>query len=462
MTARHPARIVIVGGGLAGLSAARELLRHRIDVHVVEARDRLGGRVRTVRDADGVHAEAGGEFIDEPHDAIRTLAHSLRLPLVRVLRRGFGLALHDGRRTTFFPSADRPWRAIARRLRPVVDAYRDAGASWDGAAGVAIAGRSVDALVPPDVRPAQARACVEALRGFYLAEPEALSALVLVDQLLGGEPPGRTVAWRVRGGNDRLIEALARDVRRRGRVDVGCAVRAIVQDRGGVRVAATGRDGRTRQIAADYAVVTLPAPLVRACRFDPPLPVRQCDALAALSMGAATKMSLRFDRPWWRRPGWPRGFGSNLPCGAVWEAGEEQRAAVLTLLGGASASASLASAASRPGGIAALLRVFGPPAADGVAIGGAVSWEREPWSTGGYAVFGPGFDPRDRRLLSAAHGRVLFAGEHTSERWQGFMNGAVESGQAAAREAIALVRLERASQVSSSPPSSRPAPDGSS
>jgi monoamine oxidase len=359
-----------------------------------------------------------------------------------VLRRGFGLALHDGRRTTFFPSADRPWRAIARRLRPVVDAYRDAGASWDGAGGVAIAGRSVDALVPPDVRPAQARACVEALRGFYLAEPEALSGLVLIDQLIGGEPPGRTAAWRVRGGNDRLIEALARDIRRRGRLDVGCAVRAIRQDRHGVRVALAGHDGRLRQVTADYAIVTWPPPLVRACTFDPPLPARQHDTLGALSMGAATKMSLRFDRPWWRRPGWPRGFGSNLPCGAVWEAGEEQRAAVLTLLGGASASASLADAATRPGAVAALLRVFGTPASAGFPIGGAVSWERERWSTGGYAVFGPAFDPRDRRLLSAAHGRVLFAGEHTSERWQGFMNGAAESGQAAAREAIALARLE--------------------
>jgi monoamine oxidase len=266
---------------------------------------------------------------------------------------------------------------------------------------------------------------------------------VLVDQLLGGEPPGRTAAWRVRGGNDRLIEALARNVRRRGRIDVGCVVQAIVQDRRGVRVAVTGSDGRARQIAADYAIVTVPPPLVRACAFDPPLPARQHAALAALSLGAATKLSLRFDRRWWRRPGWPRAFGSNLPCGAVWESGEDQRAAMLTLLGGASSSVALANAATRPGGVAALLRVFGRPSSAGAPIGGAMSWEREPWSTGGYAVFGPGFDPRDRRLLSAAHGRVLFAGEHTSEHWQGFMNGAVESGQAAARDAIALARIER-------------------
>jgi monoamine oxidase len=290
--------------------------------------------------------------------------------------------------------------------------------------------------------PAAVRAFVEALRGFYLAEPDAVSALVLVEQMLGGEPPGRTRAYRVRGGNDRLIAALARRVERRGRIDLDAAVRAIVQDGRGVRVAVAGGDGRRHQIAADYVVVTLPPPLVRACAFDPPLPTRQHAALGALTMGAATKVSLRFDRPWWRRSGRPRAFGSNLPFGAVWEAGEEQRAAVLTLLGGASASASLAASANDAAELSRMLRVFGTPTAPGSLIGAAVSWERERWSKGGYAVFGPLFDPRDRRLLSTAHGRVLFAGEHTSERWQGFMNGAVESGQAAARDVIALARLE--------------------
>jgi monoamine oxidase len=441
MSALHQVRVVVAGGGLAGLSAALELSRRGALVHLVEARSRLGGRVRTDRDADGVHAEAGGEFIDQPHDAIRGLAANLRLPLVSVLREGFGLALRHGRRTTLHRSPAAPWQMLTRRLRPIVDAYRDAGGTWDTAAAVAIARQTVEGLVPPGTRPIATRAFVEALRGFYLAEPGALSALVLVDQMLGGEPPGRTRAYRVRGGNDRLIAALARRIAHRGRIDLGVAVRAIVQDRRGLRVAIAGADGRPHQIAADYAVVTLPPPLVRACAFDPPLPPRQHAALGALSMGAATKVSLRFARPWWRRRGRPRAFGSNLPFGAVWESGEEQRAAVLTLLGGASASASLAEAADDVTALSDLLRVFGTPPAPASLIAAAVSWERERWSKGGYAVFGPGFDPRDRRLLSAAHGRVLFAGEHTSEHWQGFMNGAVESGQAAARDVIALARL---------------------
>jgi monoamine oxidase len=441
MSSLHEVRVVVAGGGLAGLTAADELSRRGVGVHVVEARATLGGRVRTDRDADGIHAEAGGEFIDQPHDAIRGLAASLRLPLVGVLRAGFGLALRHGRRTSIHRSPAAPWRELTRRLRPIADAYRDAGGTWDTAAAAAVARRTVDDLVPAGARPASMRAFVEALRGFYLAEPDALSALVLVDQMLGGEPPGRSRAYRLRGGNDRLIAALARRIERRGRIDLRAPVRAVVQDARGVRIVVAGGDGRRHAIAADYAVVTLPPPLVRACTFDPPLPARQRAALGALTMGAATKVSLRFDRPWWRRAGRPHAFGSNLPCGAVWESGEEQRAAVLTLLGGASASASLAGAAHDPAAVAAMLGMFGTPPAPGSLIGAAVSWERERWSRGGYAVFGPAFDPRDRRLLSAAHGRVLFAGEHTSEHWQGFMNGAVESGQAAARDVLALARL---------------------
>jgi monoamine oxidase len=442
MSAPSRIRVVVAGGGLAGLSAAHDLQRHGLQVHLFEARDRLGGRVHTVRDADGVHVEAGGEFIDRPHDAIRSLAAGLRLPLTRVLRAGFGLALHDGRRLDLLATAARPWRALERRLRPFVDAYRDGGASWDTATAAAIARRTVTALVLPDTTPAHVRAFIESLRGFYLAEPADLSGLVLLDQLLGGEPPGRTSAARIAGGNDRMIEALARGIRRRGRIDLGCIVRAVTQDARGVRIAVTGAGGRQREVAADYVVVAMPPPHVVACRFDPPLPVRQRAALSALSMGAATKVSLRFDRPWWRRSGRPRGFGSNLPCGAVWEAAEEQRAAVLTLLGGASASAPLAGASREAGRITAWLRWLGRPSDAGRLVGRAVSWERERWSRGGYAVFGPAFDPRDRRLLSAAHGRVLFAGEHASEHWQGFMNGAVESGQAAARDVAALASLD--------------------
>ena len=153
-------------------------------------------------------------------------------------------------------------------------------------------------------------------------------------------------------------------------------------------------------------------------------------------MGAATKVSLRFDRPWWRSAAAGR-TPSARTCRAarVWESGEEQRAAVLTLLGGASASATLAEAAGDPTAIAdAAARLRGTDVSGDRWSGPAVSWEHERVVDGRLRRVRA--RPSTRATAGCcprAHGRVLFAGEHTSERWQGFMNGAVESGQAAAR-----------------------------
>jgi monoamine oxidase len=432
-------RVLIAGAGLAGLSAAYDLARRGADVHVVEARPRAGGRVWTVRDGNGVHVEAGGEFIDGAHADLRRLAAAVHVPLVRVLRGGFGSILRVGTRTIVRDSQEEMWDALRRALGPLLNAYAGAGCSWDTAAAAAIARRSVGSVFAAPRTAARTRAALEALRGFYVAEPDELSALVLLDQVAAEETPGRTPMFRVRAGNDRLVDALAR--RLRDRLELSRILRSIRQDARGIRAAVEDARGRRHQITADYAIVTLPPPLVLSCAFDPPLPAAQAAALAALPLGAATKVSMRFAHPWWRRRGRPRAFGTNLPCGAVWEGAEEQRVAVLTCLGGASASARLARAARTSASLVRELTMPGTPE-PGVLVGAPISWEDDAWSRGAYAVFTPAFDPRDRRLLARVHGRVAFAGEHTSERWQGFMNGAVESGQRAAEEILALEAVD--------------------
>jgi monoamine oxidase len=249
---------------------------------------------------------------------------------------------------------------------------------------------------------------------------------------------------RIRGGTERLIAALA--ARLRGRLVTDTAVRGLRQTPSGVRVDVEDVRGRRFERRAGYVVMTAPPPLVLDCTFDPPLPAPQRAALASLPMGPATKLSLRFARPWWRAARRPRAFGSNLPTGAVWEAAEDQPdAAVLACLAGGSASAALRAIVDSRGanGVAGALRWLGtPPPA--TLLGPVVSWDRDPWARGGYAVFPPTFDPRLRHWLRARHGRVAFAGEHTSEHWQGFMNGAIESGQRAAEEVVALHDLVEA------------------
>jgi monoamine oxidase len=110
------------------------------------------------------------------------------------------------------------------------------------------------------------------------------------------------------------------------------------------------------------------------------------------------------------------------------------RAGILSFLAGGGASAALQSILRDEGatGVAKRLQWLGPPAP--VLASRSISWEDDPWARGGYAFFDPGFDPVLRDWLARPAGRIVFAGEHTSIRWQGYMNGAVESGQRAAAE----------------------------
>jgi monoamine oxidase len=170
------------------------------------------------------------------------------------------------------------------------------------------------------------------------------------------------------------------------------------------------------------------------------VPARQHEAFGALKYGRATKSLLQFSRRFWRSPGQVRAFGSALPFGAVWDGNEEQRgkAGILNLLAGGGASDATQEIVARSGvqGLAATLDWLG--ARDAVLVGSKqVVWEQDPYARGGYAFFDPGFDPQLRQWLSRPAGRVFFAGEHTSIKWQGYMNGAVESGRRAAAEIAA-------------------------
>jgi len=145
--------------------------------------------------------------------------------------------------------------------------------------------------------------------------------------------------------------------------------------------------------------------------------------------------------------GRPRAFGSPLPFGAVWDGNEEQRGrpGILSLLAGASASDAVGAIVTKegPGALARSLDWLGSRRADLMGFR-QITWEDDPWARGGYAFFDPAFDPSLRAWLARPCGRLFFAGEHTSLHWQGYMNGAVESGRRAAAEVAAVHACESA------------------
>jgi monoamine oxidase len=438
--------VLVAGAGLAGLAAARDLLLMGADVTVVEARDRPGGRVWTIRDgfAEGQHAEAGGDMIDESQREICRLVDDVGLKLTRILRRGWGYARPDagGRTRVVQRRAAHGWTRLADALACLAEPYRLAEERWDSPIAVHLAKRSVAQWLDDTQADEELRATAAGLRGFFLADPEELSLLALVDQFTSSAAPGSEAMYRIHGGNDRLASVLAAELGSRLRL----ATELVAVSHRGRGVRASVKHGRTAsQIRADYIVLSLPATLLRRVPITPALPVQQHDAIARLQYGRATKTLLQFSSRFWRIPARPRAIGSPLPHGAVWEANEEQRGrpGILSLLAGGAASDATNDILAKDGpeALARSLDWLGSKRADLVASR-PVPWDADPWARGGYAFFDPAFDPTLRPWLARPFGRLFFAGEHTSIGSQGYMNGAVESGRRAAAEVAATHALE--------------------
>lgn len=441
MSSLRNTSVIVAGAGLAGLAAARDLESAGAAVTVIEARNRVGGRVWTIRDGfeSGQHAEAGPDLIEGSHTAVLALCKDLNLPTAPILRRGFGYYGRNRAGRLAIQSLGGLFREMPVGFWPLVHQYKLGERRWDGA----IAGRLASESVANWLRAAKASRAVanrlRGLRGMLLADPEELSLLALVDLFADFEDAPDMASCRLRGGNDAIASAMAG--RLEGKVRLDTVLRQIRQRSGGI-VATLEHRGEIAELRADFLVSALPATTLRQCVIDPPLPEMQRQAVDHLKYGDATRLLLQFDRRFWNRRGQPSAFGSDQSFGALWDGNEQQRgrAGILSFLAGGRASYELQSilAADGAAGVVRAIRWLGSPGR--VLASRVITWEHDPWALGGYAYFDPGFNPLWREALARPHGRVVFAGEHTSIRWQGYMNGAVESGQRAAAEIQMLIK----------------------
>jgi len=434
--------VVIAGAGLAGLSAARDLSKKGAGVTVIDAQARVGGRVLTRREPflERQHVEAGADFIEEGQKEIRALAGQLGLRLVEILPGGFtGIReVAGGRRIR----GRRVWADLARRLGPEIRSLCLNEQRWDGAVAQAIGRESVAAWLERTKAPKDVRAMAMALRGFFLADPDELSLLAMVDQFAEVGPPGGEKTFRVKGGNDRIASKLAGLLGRR--LHLQTILRRVRQTASGIVAHVESQSGLA-ELAADYLICAMPATTARDVIFDPGIPDLQRDAIHSLRYGAVTKTALQLDRVTWRKRGKPRAFGTNLPLGAVWDGNEEQHGkhGILTLMAGGRASLETREmlTAGGPARLIDQMSWLDLRNANLVAWD-SVSWENEPWSRGGYSFYHHQYNPALREWLARPFGRIFFAGEHTSLKWQGYMNGAVETGLRASEEVTAVVRAK--------------------
>lgn len=458
--ARAPGRVAIIGGGIAGLTALHYLVEAGVDARLYEGRERIGGRIHTVTQADGTVFERGGQLVNTDHDDIRRLTTTLGVPLVdrkrdahrSLIMAGGALVAPETLAAALRPIAariDTDARRVATdfaRHAPAIDrlsiaAYLDAHAALIGA---------------PWVR----RLLEQTSRTEYGVEPGRASAIELLFNLpvVDGERVevlgGSDERYVIEGGSSTLAQALAE--RHRDRIETRRHTIRIAQGRGG-RLTLTFLDLSSAD--ADRVIVAVPAPLTRTIEFAAPLAPAWRRFIAEMELGRCEKLQWAMrDAPWRATMGaggeaWATDAGA--PAALAWDAtvrGGRDTPVWTHFFGGDQVFDDV----PPPPGVLSSAFAAAQPALDDLRRQDLAfdrsQWHRDPMTRGAYANYPPGQLTRHARLLwvepDGRHppppgGRILFAGEHLSDAYPGFMNGAAQTGRLAA-ESILRRRVTRA------------------
>ncbi len=456
-------RVVIVGGGVAGLTCAFRLQQAGLRPLVIEAGGRPGGRLFTLRGVfpDGQFAELGGEFIDSGHQFVWRLARQLGLTLLD-LRAGDGALGGD---VYFLGGRRAPLDQIVSEFRPVAARILRDLATIKGDGSVTYRapnnGAQLDRLSLAEWLDARGvcgaiRSLLEvAYVGEYGLEADEQSCLNMLrmigsdtDKLkLFGESDER---FRFAGGNDSLPRELAK--RLKEPISFDTRLEAIGQSSSGAYTLTVNQSGFVRELPADEVVLALPFTLLRQVDLRVELPPVKRLAIDTLGYGTNAKLVAGFARRVWQTTGSNGSTYSDLPYQACWESARGQRGAhgLLTNFLGGRGGVELGRGQTETQAaafIAQIDRVF--PGAQPAFTGQAVryNWPTAPLTRGSFSCYRPGQYSTIAGAEKEPVGGLHFAGEHTSADFQGFVNGAVESGERAAREiANRLLKKQRQSR----------------
>jgi monoamine oxidase len=454
-TPERSADFVIVGAGLAGLTAARDLVAAGKSVVVLEARDRVGGRLLNHSLAGGAITELGGEYIGPTQDRIAALARSVGVDTFKTYNDGSNLLLLDGK-VSRYPAAGLPTDpAVASdiiRLIGLLDGLSKTvpvDAPWTAPRAEEFDGQTLQTFFQTNVRNLGTLALTgAATKSIWGAEARDISLLYALAYVAGAGNAGTGGSFarlittaggaqesRFIGGSQQVAIELAK--RLGNRVVLSSPVRRIAQTDRGVTVTSD-----TLTVTAGRAIVAIPPAVSAFIDWAPLLPARRAQLIQRAPQGSLLKAEAIYDRPFWRDAklsgqviadtGLARStFDNSPPSGSP--------GILFGFVGGTEARTwnDQSQAARRDQFLKELAQFFGPQAqkpADFVEK----SWADEEWTRGcPVAVLPPGVLSDFGTAIREPVGRVHWAGTETATYWNGYMDGAVSSGERVAAEVIA-------------------------
>lgn len=441
--------VVVVGAGLAGLAAARRLVAGGHEVTVVEARERAGGRTEGLVLDDGTPLELGGAWLGEGHSRMYRLVAELGLSTFRTWNDEGSLLLDlQGKR-----SMVKPFKGSVPRMSPFVvadlaqgllrftrlAARTDLERPWLTPNAAVLDGQTWESWIRRNLRTKTGRAYFHiACEAVWAAEPSDMSLLHALFYTHSNADLETLIAVdhgaqqdRVVGGSILVAEAMAAALGER--VVLGRPVRRIEHDGDGVRVVT--RDGSPYR--GDAVIVTLPPALAGRLEYDPPLPSWRDQLTQRMPAGSVIKAFAIYPEPFWRQDGLNGQVASDTgPVKVTFDTSPPSgRPGVMMgfIEGKEARTWARRSAAERQEAvIGCFVRYFGQAAARPEQYIER-DWMAEEFTRGCYgAHFGPGVWTSYGEAWRAPVGRIHWAGTECAPQWNGYMEGAVRSGEATA------------------------------
>jgi monoamine oxidase len=443
------ADLVVIGAGLAGLAAARTAAAAGASVVVVEARDRVGGRVLNEEIGDGNVVEVGAQWIGPTQDRLAALARELGVDTFPTWGEGDNVIEYGGRL--------RRYRGAIPRINPVVllDVERaqrrlnklarrvPLEAPWEAPNAASLDGQTAATWMRRNVRTKAGRMLLElGIEAVWAAQPEDMSLLHVLFYIHAAgslemlfDTEGGAQQDRFIGGSQRIPILMAQALGREQLI-LGAPVRTIRRGEHGVTVEADGAVVRARQ-----AIVAVAPTLAGRIAYDPPLPGFRDQLTQRMPLGTVAKCMAIYDEPFWRAEGLSgRGTSDTGPVKLTYDNSPPggSPGVLLGFLEGRHARelGRLPADERRAEVLDCFARLFGPRAARQDAYVERL-WAEEEWSRGCYGCHMPtgawtSYGPALREPIGPIH----WAGAEYATVWNGYMDGAVRSGQHAAREAL--------------------------